>query len=335
MTNPLTIATESPKAEIGQRDFPADQCKQETQSHLVDHGRGDQERKSDPKRHAGADEADEQRHSRARAERRQDSKSGSGDVADALGTARQHGAGLLRREEAAHDAHGKHDQGEKQKHFRRIVDEEGEGLAEVALALYRQQRDDPFRERDELRVEQGPEDEARHGGSKPLPDRIAPGARLARQGFDRHLAPPFRPPGPFSPALDETPAQAACGPSRAGRRPTGQRPPHPPPPAPTPACRARVNRAPTGHHAGRATTPHHALWPDGARLWVAADQGQRPVRRRRARVSPAIRARHRSRMGSARVAKIVVGVCMRKGRASLVYATSRIYENTNMPQAKA
>ena len=50
------------KAEIGERHFPTDKSEQKPERHLVHHRRGDQEGKGDAKRHARADEADEQRH---------------------------------------------------------------------------------------------------------------------------------------------------------------------------------------------------------------------------------------------------------------------------------
>jgi len=50
------------ESEISDRHFPADQGEQEAERDLVHHRGGDQERKCDAERYAGADETNEQRH---------------------------------------------------------------------------------------------------------------------------------------------------------------------------------------------------------------------------------------------------------------------------------
>ncbi len=62
------------ETEIGQCHLPADQPEQQAECHLVHHRGGNQEREGDAKRHAGGNEADEQRHGRAGAERRDDAE---------------------------------------------------------------------------------------------------------------------------------------------------------------------------------------------------------------------------------------------------------------------
>ena len=77
------------EAEIGQRHPPADQAEQQAERHLVHHRRGDQEGEGDAKRHAGGDEADEQRHGGAGAERRDDAERRGQHIADTLAPAGQ------------------------------------------------------------------------------------------------------------------------------------------------------------------------------------------------------------------------------------------------------
>ena len=70
------------ESQIGQRHLPADQSEQKPERDLVDHRRGNQERESHAQRHAGRDEADEQRHRRAGTERREDAEPCRGNVAE-------------------------------------------------------------------------------------------------------------------------------------------------------------------------------------------------------------------------------------------------------------
>ena len=176
------------EAEIGQRHLPADQREQQAERHLVDHRRGDQEREGDAERHAGGDEADEQRHGRAGAERRDDAERRRQHVADAFAPAGEQRPGLLRREEAAHDAHGEHDERQQHQHLRRVVDEEADRLAEMAPAVDRQRGDDPVREGDELAVDDAPDDQSGDRPAEPLGGRRAGARRAFGERSEAHAA---------------------------------------------------------------------------------------------------------------------------------------------------
>ena len=63
------------------------------------------------------------------------------DIADAFAPAGQQCPGVLWREEAAHNAHGKDDQCEQKQHLGRVIGEEGERLARLAEPVDRQQSD--------------------------------------------------------------------------------------------------------------------------------------------------------------------------------------------------
>ena len=147
---------------IGQCDLPADQTEQQAECHLVHHRRGDQEGEGDAQRHAGRHKADEQRHGRAGAERRDDAERCGEHVADALALPCQQEAGALRREEAAHHAHDEHDQREQQQHLRRVVEKERHGFVQPGFRRHRQYGDQPLRERSELAIEYRPQNQAGH-----------------------------------------------------------------------------------------------------------------------------------------------------------------------------
>ena len=115
---------EEPRDEVQRGDLPAEQAVEQHQRDLVDHRRGDQEREGDAERDAGLDEADEQRHGRAAAERRDDAEAGGHHVAGRLAPAVQQGPRALRAEERAHDADAEDDDGEQQQHLDGVVDEE-------------------------------------------------------------------------------------------------------------------------------------------------------------------------------------------------------------------
>lgn len=68
------------KAEIGERDLPAEHRKEEPQRDFIDHRCGDQEREGHAERHAGGDKADEERNGRAGAERREDAQTRSCNI---------------------------------------------------------------------------------------------------------------------------------------------------------------------------------------------------------------------------------------------------------------
>ena len=109
------------EAEIEQRDAPAEQAEQQRQRHFVHHRRGDQERERHAQGHAGLDEADEERHRRARAERGDDTEACGHDVGDAFGASGQQRPRALWREGRVHHAHHEHDPGEQQQHLGRVV----------------------------------------------------------------------------------------------------------------------------------------------------------------------------------------------------------------------
>ena len=154
ITSPATIATVSPSARYSAGHLPAEHAEQQRQRHFVDHGRGNQEGKGHPQRHAGLQEADEQRHRRTGTERRDDAQAGRHHVARAEASPRQQRAGALRRDEGMDDAHDEDDAGEQQQHLGRIVEEELQRAAQMAVALHRQRGDQRFGSGDQGLIEQ-------------------------------------------------------------------------------------------------------------------------------------------------------------------------------------
>ena len=71
------------KAQVHRRDFPAEHAEQQDQRDLINHRRSNQEGEGHAERHSGREEADEQRHGRARTERRDDAERRGQYVADA------------------------------------------------------------------------------------------------------------------------------------------------------------------------------------------------------------------------------------------------------------
>lgn len=68
--------------------------------------------------------------SAASAEGRDNTQASRRDAADPFASSCQERARALRREEAAHDTHGKDHEGKQQQNFRGVVDEESDGLAD-------------------------------------------------------------------------------------------------------------------------------------------------------------------------------------------------------------
>ena len=95
---------------------------------------------------------------------------------------------LFRREEAAHDAHAEHDQGEQHQNFRRIVGEEADRLAEVALRVDWRQRDNPFGKWDKLAVDEAPQNQGGNRPPDPLRVRRAGTRRMFGDGAEAHAA---------------------------------------------------------------------------------------------------------------------------------------------------
>ena len=149
--------------------FPADQTVEQAQPHRPDHRPGDQEGERHPQRYARRHEADEQRHRRARTERREHAQQGGQRVARDLALARQNGAGLFRAEPAAQHAGDEHDAGQQQQHLGHVIDEKGNRLAGVAVTVHREQRCHEFRKRDQLTIGQIAHDSECRNARIPLP----------------------------------------------------------------------------------------------------------------------------------------------------------------------
>ena len=122
-----------PESDVERRRLPAEEAEEEHDGDLVHHRRRDEEGERHAQRHARLDEADEQRHRRAGAERRHDAESRRRDVADTFPAAAQKPARALRREERPDDAHQEDDAREEEQDLRGIVEEEVDGAAQVAV----------------------------------------------------------------------------------------------------------------------------------------------------------------------------------------------------------
>ena len=152
-----------PEAEIGERHLPADQPEQKPERDLVDHRRGDQEREGDAERHTGADEADEQRHGRAGAERRDDAETRRQHVADAFAASRQAARASFPAKRSCAPRPCRIRQCQQHQHFRRVVDEETEGLARRLLRSTGSNRRPPNPRTDELAVDDAPQSQGDNG----------------------------------------------------------------------------------------------------------------------------------------------------------------------------
>ena len=155
------------RARVEPGHLPAEEAEEQHDRHLVHHRRRDQERERHAERHAGGDEPDEQRHGRARAERRDDAQQGRQHVARRLALAGQDAARALRREERPDDADAEHDEHEQHQHLRRLEDEELDGEAEVSPPV---ETDDPVRhpggKRLQVPVGGDPHDDRRRAGGE-------------------------------------------------------------------------------------------------------------------------------------------------------------------------
>ena len=109
------------------------------------------------------------------------------DIADALSPAGEQGAGALRREEAAHDAHAEDDKRQQHQDFRRVEHEEAGGLLEMRAGWNREAGDDPGRERFQTPVDREPE---RDGGERARYPRRGRGRARSRLGESPALMPP-------------------------------------------------------------------------------------------------------------------------------------------------
>ncbi len=189
--------------DVQRRDLPAEEAVEQHQRDLVDHRRRDQEREGDAQRDARLDEADEQRHGRAAAERRDDAEARGHHVACRLAPAVQQGARPLRAEERAHEADAEDDDREQHEHLHGVVDEELERGREAARAQVEHVVEQPRRDRQPEVVDERPRDHpARHARperqaheqTREHPVRRAAGRRAGRRSAKRPPAPRRRRP---------------------------------------------------------------------------------------------------------------------------------------------
>ena len=92
-------------ADVERRQFPAKNPNQDHRRHLVDHRAGNQKREGHAERDAGLDEADEQRHRRAGAERRHRTERDREAACLPVGPAAHELPHLLGREHGAQQSH--------------------------------------------------------------------------------------------------------------------------------------------------------------------------------------------------------------------------------------
>jgi hypothetical protein len=123
---------EKSRAEVEGCHLPAEQAKEEDERDLVDHGRGDQERERHPQRHPRSDEPDEERHRRARAERRRNAEERREHVAGCFTLSGEELPRALRREVAPQHPNDEDDAGEEQEDFRHLEDEKLDRRSKVA-----------------------------------------------------------------------------------------------------------------------------------------------------------------------------------------------------------
>ena len=149
---PREDGDDEPGGHVGDGELRPDEAPEEDDRHLVDHGRRDKERD------AGLEEADEQRHRRARAERRDDPEARGGGRPDDRVPTRERRPDLFRRDERAQERDEGDDPGEEQQNLGHVEQEEGDGLAELGRLVEPQDVEgDPGRERQ--REEPGDEPE--------------------------------------------------------------------------------------------------------------------------------------------------------------------------------
>ena len=144
------------EAEVERCNPPTEEAEQQRERHLVDHRCGDEERKRHAERHSRLDESDEERHRRARAERRDHAETRRHHIGGSLGAAGEEGSRALGGEVGIHHPHHEDDAGEQQQDLGSVVEEELQRSAQVTGAIHGERRHQRFGGRGQGEVEGQP-----------------------------------------------------------------------------------------------------------------------------------------------------------------------------------
>ena len=170
------------RSRVERGDLPPEEAEEEREGDLVHHRGGHEERERHAERHSGRDEANEERHRGAGAERRHDTQERREDGAHSLAFAGEDPPRPLGREEGPHDPDAEDDQGQEHQHLRRLVQEELDRRAEGVARRQPQHRGrQPGGGRGQPRVHEPP-----RGADEQEEERLAqrpPPSRVGRSGI--------------------------------------------------------------------------------------------------------------------------------------------------------